>query len=133
MPIHIQKNQEQRNKNQVTQNIQESEILASEAKKQFEFLGNKLGLLLSLTNFSMEEKESVLAALAYLPPEEIDRFMSLLETKILEAQTKDVDEDFEQELRETVKSYEGQKQQLDQKTLEELNDLEQSIQSDLNS
>lgn len=100
-------------------------------KKQIELAGKKLGLLLSLTRFSQEEKEALIEMMRYVPLEEIDDFISVLETKLLEVMTKDIDEEFTQEIKQIMEEYKIRQQKLEGKTLAELEKLEQDITNNL--
>ncbi len=107
----------------LTNKAREEDLL----RKQIELAGKKLGLLLSLTRFSQEEKEALVEMMRYVPLEEIDDFISVLETKLLEAKTKEIDEGFAQEIKQIMEEYKTHQQELEEKTLAKLEKLEQDI------
>ena len=66
----------------------------------------KLALLLYISTIPDEVKESIIALLPEMTIEQINEFLNILESRYLDDQTKDIDEEYQEKLKELVLDFE---------------------------
>lgn len=68
--------------------------------KQMKFEGRKLGYLLNKANLSPEIKDELVALVDEMSPEQVKRLVDALENQYLDYETRDIDKQFINKLKE---------------------------------
>ncbi|NQU77342.1 hypothetical protein HQ544_01450 [Candidatus Falkowbacteria bacterium] len=101
--------------------------LTKEDQDQAQFLGRKLGFLIAASNLSSDIKNAWFTILPELSLEQLARFIDILESKYLDEETQDINQELEQDLKEIQEKHEKQRQELNADVLEKIKKLEKQV------
>ncbi|HAO81333.1 MAG: hypothetical protein A2388_03185 [Candidatus Veblenbacteria bacterium RIFOXYB1_FULL_43_13] len=90
-------------------------------------LGFEMGVLISGLKVSDDVKEALLILLEQATPKQLIELHKALQQAFLMEATKEVDEQYEQKLRELVKEFEQKETEAETKVIEELTKIESEI------
>ncbi len=103
------------------------QLNANDLKEVAKAQGEKLAFLIASLNVPEDQKQGWLAILPSMSPEQLDRFMNILESQYLDQQTKDVDDKFKKDLEEVDKDFAKKEKDLDNQTIKKIQDLSTKI------
>jgi len=104
--------------------VNEGELKANAAK-----LGQKLGLLIALLFPKAEEQQAWLEIAAKMSPSQLLELTETLEQKYLEAFGRSIDEQYQEEIQAAVDDYNSTQKRINQKTLDQLQELENELEA----
>ncbi len=98
-----------------------------EIATSLEINARKLAILLYCSSMPEEIKDSWIALLPEMSFEEIDQLLAILEASYLDEQTRNIDEEYRVKIEKLTEEFEQQKMKEDQKTVDLLQKLAQTI------
>mgnify|MGYP006449325389 FL=1 len=99
------------------------QLNAEDLKEVAKAQGEKLAFFITSLNVPEEQKQGWLALLPSMSPEQLDRFMNVLEAQYLDQQTKDVDDKFKKDLEKVQTDFAKKEKDLDDQTIKKIQDL----------
>lgn len=104
-----------------------TQLSSKELEEQLKFQGRKLGALIKNSTLPQDVARELVELVPYMNLEQIERLINILEAKYLDEQTRDVDQQYKQRIKEVAEEYKKKHQEAENNLLKQLQKIEDSF------